>query len=53
MKCISHSQKINQWVLLENRKMMKVLVVATGLYPLISTSYKYVNKVVVFALVEK
>lgn len=56
LKCISHTQKIKEWVL-ENQdppnEMFRVLIATSGLYPLISTSYKFINKVVVLAFVER
>lgn len=56
LKCISHAQKINGWVLEDPdvlNEILRGLIAAFGLSLLILASYQFINKVVVSAFMER
>lgn len=56
LKCISHNQKINEWEFERfnpPNEMFQLFISASGVASLVTTMYKFVNKVVVLAFVER
>lgn len=56
LKCISHNQKINEWDFERfnpPNEMFQLFISASGLASLVKTTYKFVNKIVVSAFVER
>lgn len=56
LKCISHNQKINEWEFERfnpPNEMFQLFIGASSLASLITATYKFMNKVVVSAFVEK